>query len=153
MAIFSISTAELPPLEITAVDRELATPTYEEAMQYFREGQLERAATAFQSIVREQPGRFDARYGLAESARKLGAFDVAMSEFERLAADPIYAVRAQEGIALINLRIGQILLAKIAAGRISWVHLADVPLVVVGIQHLVELRLQCLGGLDGGLIF
>ena len=109
------STAETPLPEITAVDMELATPTYEEAMQYFREGQLERAAGAFQSIVREQPDHLDARYGLAESARKLGAFDAAMPEFERLVADPMYAARANEGIALVNLRVGQILLAKIAA--------------------------------------
>jgi len=109
------STAEPPPPEITAIGRGLATPTYEEAMRYFREGQLDMAAGAFQSIVREQPGHSDARYGLAETVRKLGIFDAAMPEFERLAADPIYAARANEGIALINLRIGQILLAKIAA--------------------------------------
>jgi Tfp pilus assembly protein PilF len=109
------STAEPPPPEFTAIETEIATPTYEEAMQYYRDGQLELAAGAFQSIVREQPGHSDARYGLAEAARKLGAFDAAMPEFERLAGDPIHAAKANEGIALINLRTGQILLAKVAA--------------------------------------
>src|SRR5690349_2824926 len=53
--------------------------------------------------------------------------------------------RRRRGVALVA--DSEVLLGLLAAGGFFGVHLADGPLVVVGVEDLVELGLQGLGGL------